>query len=99
LISKPKNWSDLVAGNFVSSWAVSPDGKYFYFTTGGAGPKAQRLRFADHQIETITGLKDLRRVVDSPEQSTQIYVAPDGSAIFARDIGTHEIYALTVRWS
>jgi hypothetical protein len=98
LISKPKNWSDLVAGNFVSSWAVSPDGKYFYFTTGGAEPKAQRLRFADHQIETITGLKDLRRVVDSLEQSTQIYVAPDGSAIFARDIGTHEIYALTVRW-
>jgi hypothetical protein len=25
-------------------------------------------------------------------------VAPDGSPIFARDIGTHEIYALNVRW-
>ena len=48
------------------------------------------------EIETIASLKDLRRVVDSPEQSTQIDVAPDGSPIFARDIGTHEIYALNV---
>ena len=95
---KTQKWSDLVAGNFVSSWAVPPDGKYFYFTTGGAEPKAQRLRFADRQIETITSLKDLRQVVDSLEQSTQIDVAPDGSPIFARDIGTHEIYALNVRW-
>ncbi len=95
---KTQKWNDLVAGILVSSWAVSPDGKYFYFTTGGAEPKAQRFRFADRQIETITSLKDLRRVVDSLEQSTQIDVAPDGSAIFARDIGTHEVYALNVRW-
>jgi hypothetical protein len=42
-------------------------------------------------------LKNLRRVVDW-EGSTQISVAPDGSAVFTRDIGTQEIYALTVRW-
>jgi Tol biopolymer transport system component len=95
---KTQKWSDLLAGNFVTNWAVSPDGKYFYFTTGGAEPKAQRLRFADRQIESITSLKDLRRVVDSLEQSTQIDIAPDGSPIFARDIGTHEVYALNVRW-
>jgi serine/threonine protein kinase/Tol biopolymer transport system component len=95
---KTQKWSDLLAGTFVSSWAVSPDGKYVYFTTGGAEPKAQRFRFADRQIETITSLKDLRRVVDSVEQSTQIDIAPDGSPIFARDIGTHEVYALNVRW-
>ena len=95
---KRQKWSDLLAGMCVSSWAVSPDGKYFYFTTGGAEPKAQRFRFADRQIETITSLKDLRRVVDSVEQSTQIDIAPDGSPIFARDIGTHEVYALNVRW-
>jgi len=95
---KTQKWSDLLAGMFVSSWAVSPNGKYFYFTTGGAEPSAQRFRFADRQIETITSLKDLRRVVDSVEQSTQIDIAPDGSLIFARDIGTHEICALNVRW-
>jgi len=61
----------------------------------GGEPKAKRLRFADRQIETITSLEDLRRVVDSVEEkNTQIDVAPDGSPIFAREIGTHEIYTL-----
>jgi Tol biopolymer transport system component len=44
-----------------------------------------------------TSLKDLRRVEDSLDD-TQIDVAPDGPPVFARDIGTQEIYALTVRW-
>ena len=91
---KTQKWSDLVSGNFVN-WNMSPDQKYLYFTTGGAEPKTQRLRFAGRQIETITSLKDLRRVVD---ESTQIDVAPDGSPVFTRDIGTQEIYALSVGW-
>ena len=95
---KTQKWTDLVAGNFVS-WNMSPDRKYFYFTTGGAEPQAQRLRFADRQIETITSLKDLRRVVNSVGISgTQINVAPDGSPVFTRDIGSQEIYALNVKW-
>jgi Tol biopolymer transport system component len=93
---KTQKWSDLIAGNFVN-WNLSPDGKYFYFTTGGALPKVQRLRFADRKIETIASLKDLRRVVDTLE-GTQVNVAPDGSPVFTRDIGTQEIYALNVRW-
>jgi eukaryotic-like serine/threonine-protein kinase len=91
---KTQKWSDLASGNFVN-WNVSPDQKYLYVTTGGAEPKAQRLRFADGQIETIMSLKDLRRVVD---ESTQIDVAPDGSPVFTRDIGSQEIYALTIKW-
>ena len=93
---KTQKWSDLVAGNFVN-WNVSPDRKYFYFTTGGTEPTVQRIRFADRQVETITSLKDLRRVVDSVAR-TQINVAPDGSPVFTRDIGSQEIYALTVKW-
>jgi hypothetical protein len=89
--------NELVAGNFVN-WGVSLDGKYLVFTTGGAEPKVQRLRFADRQIETITSMKDLRCVVDSVEGQTQVNVAPDGSPVFTRDIGTQEIYALTVHW-
>jgi WD40-like Beta Propeller Repeat len=92
-----QKWSDLVAGYFVN-WNISRDRKYFYFVTGGAEPKAQRLRFADRQVETITDLKDFRRVVDSVESTTQISVAPDGSPVFTRDIGSQEIYALSVRW-
>ena len=93
---KTQKWSDLLAGDFVN-WAVTPDGKSLVFTTGGAEPKLQCLRFADDQVATIASLKDLRRVVDSNE-GTQINVAPDGSAVFTRDIGTQEIYALTVKW-
>ena len=93
-----QKWSDLVALD-VAEWNLSPDRKYLYFTTGGAEPKAQRLRFSDHQVETITSLKDFRRVLDSVEMGrTQINVAPDGSPVFTRDIGSQEIYALTVRW-
>jgi len=94
---KTQKWSNLVAGNIVN-WNMSPDRQYVYFATGGAEPAVQRLRFSDRQVETITSLKDLRRVVDKVEKSTQINVAPDGSPVFTRDIGTQEIYALNVRW-
>jgi Tol biopolymer transport system component len=98
---RTQKWSDLVVpgkreGNPVN-WAHSPDYKYLYYTTGGAEPKALRIRLADHNVETIASLKDLRRA-RGPGRNTQISVAPDGSAIFTRDIGTQEIYALTLKW-
>ena len=67
-----------------------------YFTTSGAEPIAMRLRLADQQVETITSLKDLHRVVNNG--NTQINIAPDGSPIFTRDTGYQEIYALNIRW-
>ena len=93
---KTQKWSDLLVGDFVN-WVVTPGSKDLVFTTGGVEPKLQRLRFSDHQVATIDSLKDLRRVVDQNE-GTQINVAPDGSPVFTRDIGTQEIYALTVKW-
>ena len=93
---KTQKWSDLVSAAVVN-WATSPDGKYLYYTTGGAEPKAMRIRLADRKVETITSLKDLRRAQGS-DGNTQISVAPDGSPVFTRDIGTQEIYALTVKW-
>jgi len=76
----------------------SPDGKYIYYTTRGAEQIAMRIRLADHKVELLTSLKDLRRVVDTDPELTQLSVAPDGSPVFTRDIGTQEIYALTVKW-
>lgn len=96
---KTQKWSDFAPGNLgdtVVDWMPSLDGKYMYFSTAGAEAKAFRLRFADHQIETITGLKDLHRLRNNGE--TQINVAPDGSPIFTRDTGYQEIYALNIRW-
>jgi len=81
----------------VINWAHSPDYQYVYYTTGGAEPKVVRIRLADHKVENIASLKDLRRA-SGPDGSTQISVAPNGSAIFTRDIGTQEIYALTLKW-
>jgi hypothetical protein len=77
---------------------VSPDRQYCYFATGGGEPAVQRLRFSDRQVETITSLKDLRRVVDKMEIGTSVSVTLDGSPIFTRDIGTQEIHALNVKW-
>jgi peroxiredoxin len=42
-------------------------------------------------------LKGLLRTTGLDE-NTQITVAPDGSAVFTRDIGTQKICALTVKW-
>jgi DNA-binding winged helix-turn-helix (wHTH) protein/Tol biopolymer transport system component len=94
--AKTQQWSDLVPGK-VFNWAHSPDYQYVYYTTGGAEPKAMRIRLADHKVETIASLRDLRRAL-GPDGNSQISVAPDGSAIFTRDIGTQEIYALTLKW-
>ena len=93
---KTQKWTKLMAGNFVN-WRVSPDYKYLYITTGGAQSDVRRLRFADQQIETITSLRDLRRAVEDGT-CTDIGIAPDGSPIFTRDIGTQEIYSLSVHW-
>lgn len=71
--------------------------QYVYYTTGGADPLALRVRLSDRKVEMITSLKDLPRAT-GPDGNTQIGVAPDGSAVFTRDIGTQEIYALTVKW-
>jgi Tol biopolymer transport system component/DNA-binding winged helix-turn-helix (wHTH) protein len=97
---RTQQWSDLLPGKVpggVVNWAHSPDYQYVYYTTGGAEPKAMRIRLADHKVETITSLKDLPRA-QGPDTNTQISVAPDGSAIFTRDIGTQEIYTLTLKW-
>jgi eukaryotic-like serine/threonine-protein kinase len=97
---KTQQWSDLVSGTqpgAVIDWAHSPDYKYLYYTTGGAEPAAMRIRLADHKSEVIASLKDLD-LAKGPDNGTQISVAPDGSPLFTLDIGTREIYALTLKW-
>lgn len=90
-------WTELVS-DMIVNWMHSPDGSYVYYASGGAEPKVMRVRLADHKVEEITSLKGMRRVVDTVDFSTQISVAPDGSPVFTRDLGTQEIYSLTVKW-
>jgi hypothetical protein len=93
---RAQKWSGLTAGAF-TGMAISPDRRYLYYTTGGAAPKAWRLRFADHRIETITSLEGARRA-GKMGWLGGIEVAPDGSPSLARETGSQEVYALNVRW-
>ena len=95
---RTKRWSDLATNpDTFPAWAVPVDGKYLYCTTAGVDPKVLRIRIADHAVETIASLKNLR-AVDDPYGGPVIDVAPDGSVLFTRDVGTQEVYALTVKW-
>jgi Tol biopolymer transport system component len=84
--------TELVSGMIID-WEASLDKRYIYYTTGGVEPKAMRIRLSDRKIEEVTSLKDLRRV-----PFTMMAVTPDGSPVFSRDIGSQEIYALTIKW-
>ncbi len=97
LDTKSGKLTELVSGIIVD-WAASPDRRYLYYTTGGAEPKVMRIRLADHNIEEMASLKGLRRALDPILSETQMSVAPDGSPVFTRDIGSEEIYALTIKW-
>ncbi len=93
---KAQQWSDLVsftAPGYVVDWAPTPDYQSVEYTIGGPSPTIFRMHLADRKIETIGSMKGLRRA-----PLTRMNVAPDGSAVFTRDIGTQEIYALTVKW-
>ena len=96
---KTQKWSDLLPGAtqpIFLNWMHSPDFKYVYYTTGGTDPQVLRMRLADRKVEILASLKDLRQAA-GPDGNTQISVAPDGSPIFTRDIGTQEIYSLTLK--
>jgi hypothetical protein len=60
-------------------------------------PKVLRLRFAERKIETITSLIDPAGM-GKIGWVQAIDVSPDGSAIFTRETGTQEVYAMNVRW-
>jgi len=97
---KTQKWSSLVRDmkpGTIVNWAHSPDYKYLYYTTGGTDPNVVRVRIADRKVETLGSLKNLH-LAPGPDGNTQISVAPDGSPIFTRDIGTQEVYALTLKW-
>jgi serine/threonine protein kinase len=93
---KMQKWADLVRGPF-DNWMQAVDGKYLYYTAGDEDPKVLRVRLSDHQVETVASLKNFRPVVDE-DTGSWVGVAPDGSALLTRDIGTQEIYALDVKW-
>jgi|HubBroStandDraft_6_1064221.scaffolds.fasta_scaffold52572_1 serine/threonine protein kinase/Tol biopolymer transport system component len=102
---RTRRWSEFTHTEF-GLWSPSPDGKYLYsdrVTDEAGGPKIFRLRIADRKMETVLDLKGLRRVEDEQfaaglNVTTWVGVTPDGSVLVTRDVGTQEIYALSVKW-
>jgi len=68
------------------SW--SRDSKYVYFDSPEGEPGFYRVRVADHKLERLFSLKNVR--LADPWTG----LAPDDSPLVLRDIGTREIYAL-----
>ena len=95
---RTQKWSDILTSpdKFVN-WQTSSDGKYFYYSTGGNNPAVFRLRLADDVVEQVVSLKDVRMVND-PISGPKLNVTPDNSVLVLRDIGTEEVYALSVQW-
>jgi hypothetical protein len=92
-------WTDLIASvDKFANWEMSPDGNYFFYQTAGDNPRIFRMRMKDRVVEEVASLKGFRPVKDPYLGNTQLNVTPDNSPVLTRDIGTQEVYALTVKW-
>ncbi len=91
-------WSELATGSVLQYPNWSADSKYSYFEDlGPDGPEIDRVSIATRKKERIVVLKGIARV-PMPESGVPWNgVAPDGSPLIMRDVGTREIYALELQ--
>ena len=94
-----QTWSELTEGP-VSNWMISPNSQYLYYIKETPGkPEAMRVRLEDRKIEVVASLQGVQRTSDPANLGESwVGVAPDGSLLLSRDIGTQEIYAIRIRW-
>jgi eukaryotic-like serine/threonine-protein kinase len=92
---KTGKWSDwLNEPEAVGFPAWSRDGKYlFYDTISTDHPTYRRVKLGQTRSELVLDLKDLRRY-SLTLVGAWSGLAPDGSALFVRDLSTDEIYSL-----
>jgi serine/threonine protein kinase/Tol biopolymer transport system component len=91
-----KQWTQL-AQLVVNAIAWSRDSQYIYFDNFPSRDIAiYRVRVGSGEVERVTGLGALRRAESGWLTSPWMGLAPDGSPLLVRDIGTQEIYALDV---
>jgi hypothetical protein len=55
------------------------------------------MRLSDRAIEKLVSLKDVN-TGDAPGTEPSLSVSPDDSILIMRNIGTQEVYALSVKW-
>jgi eukaryotic-like serine/threonine-protein kinase len=84
-----RKWTEL-GRIYVGYPSWSRDSKYVYFDSPEGEPGFYRVRVADHKLERLFSLKNVR-LADG-----WTGLAPDDSPLVLRDVGTQEIYALDV---
>lgn len=88
---RTQRWAPL-GGAQADDTVWSRDSQFVYFdVTFGNDPAVYRVRVSDHKLERVASLKDLRR---AGAYSPWLGLAPDGSPLVLRDVGSQEIYAL-----
>ncbi len=94
---KTQKWSDWIneAGAIgFPNW--SSEGRYLYYDAGFTGrPTFRRVKVGETRSELLLDLKDLRRYTYDIAGGWS-GLAPDGSALFVRDLSTQEVYALDI---
>ena len=92
---KTQKWSDWITEPGVVGYlSWSPDGSYLYYdSTFTDHPTFRRVKVGQTHSELLVDLKGLLRYSTPPAYGWS-GIAPDGSALFTRDLSTDEIYAL-----
>ena len=95
-----QKWTELFSRD-VGYLSWSRDCKYIYFQAldpvQNIRENIVRLRMSDGKVEQILEEKDIGRLTTGTI-TDWFGLAPDDSPLFARDIGTQEIYALEMNW-
>jgi Tol biopolymer transport system component len=90
--------TELATGNVLNYPNWSPDGKYAYFEDMGSdGPEIERVSIATRKKERVVSLKNISRVNMPDSGLPWNGVAPDGSPLIMRDVGSRELYSLELQ--
>ena len=90
--------TELATGNVLAYPNWSPDGNYDYFEDMGAdGPEIDRVSIATRKKERVVLLKSISRVNMPDSNAPWNGVAPDGSPLIMRDVGSRELYSLELQ--
>ena len=93
-----EKWSDLATGNVLNYPNWSLDSKYTYFEDiSRDGPEIDRVSIAMRMKERVVLLKGITRVNMPDSGAPWNGVAPDGSPLIMRDVGSREIYSLELQ--
>ena len=92
---KTQKWSDWITEpGTVGYLNWSQDGGYLYYDSAFSDhPTFRRVKVGQTHSELLVDLKGLLRYITQPAVGWS-GIAPDGSALFIRDLSTDEIYAL-----